>query len=97
MTCANPQRTREPIRTRLQSASAVFDDITSNDSGFNVGAGAHFFAGTHFGIRADARYIRGFESLDDEDPITDHPFFDRTIATDVFNFFRGTVGLSFRW
>lgn len=85
------------IRTQLRSASDVFDDITSNDSGFNVGAGAHFFAGTHFGIRADARYIRGFESLDDEDPITDNPFFDQTIATDVFNFFRGTVGLTFRW
>ena len=85
------------IRTQLRSASDVFDDITSNDSGFNVGAGAHFFASTHFGIRADARYIRGFESLDDKDPITDNPFFDQTIATDVFNFFRGTVGLTFRW
>jgi opacity protein-like surface antigen len=85
------------IRTQLRSASDVFDDINSNDSGFNVGAGAHFFMGTHFGIRADARYIRGFESLDDEDPITDNPFFDQTIATEVFNFYRGTVGLTFRW
>ena len=57
------------IRTQLRSASDVFDDITSNDSGFNVGGGAHFFVGTHFGLRADVRYIRGFESLDDEDPI----------------------------
>jgi opacity protein-like surface antigen len=85
------------IRTQLRSESDVFDDINSNDSGFNVGGGAHFFLGTHFGLRADVRYIRGFESLDDEDPIEDNPFFDQAIATDVFNFTRGTVGLTFRW
>jgi opacity protein-like surface antigen len=85
------------IRTQLRSESDVFDDITSNDSGFNVGGGAHFFLGSHFGIRADVRYIRGFESLDDEDPIADSPFFDQAIATEVFNYSRGTVGLTFRW
>ena len=85
------------IRTQLRSASDVFDDITSNDSGYNVGGGAHFFAATHFGIRADVRYIRGFESLDDEDPIADNPFFDQAIATEVFNYWRGSLGLTFRW
>jgi opacity protein-like surface antigen len=85
------------IRTKLRSDSDVFDDINSNDTGFNVGGGAHFFLGTHFGLRADVRYIRGFESLDDEDPIEDNPFFDQSIATDVFNYTRGTVGLTFRW
>ena len=85
------------IRTQLRSDSDVFDDITSNDSGFNVGGGAHFFLSTHVGIRADVRYLRGFESLDDEDPIEDSPFFDQPFATEVFNYFRGTVGLTFRW
>jgi opacity protein-like surface antigen len=85
------------IRTQLRSESDLFDDITSNDSGFNVGGGTDFFFGTHFGLRADLRYIRGFESLDDEDPIEDNPFFDQAIATDVFNYTRGTVGLTFRW
>ena len=85
------------IRTQLRSESDVFNDINSNDTGFNVGGGAHFFLGTHFGLRADLRYIRGFESLDDEDPIEDNPFFDQSIATDVFNYTRGTVGLTFRW
>jgi opacity protein-like surface antigen len=85
------------IRTQLRSESDVFDDITSNDSGFNVGGGADFFFGAHFGLRADLRYVRGFESLDDEDPIEDNPFFDQSIATDVFNYTRGTLGLTFRW
>jgi opacity protein-like surface antigen len=85
------------IRTQLRSASDVFDDITSNDSGFNVGAGADFFVATHFGLRADVRYIRGFESIDDEDPIEDNPFFDEPFAQEAFNFWRGSLGLTFRW
>lgn len=85
------------IRTQLRSEADVFDDITSNDSAFNVGGGAHFFAATHFGLRADVRYFRGFESLDDEDPIEDNPFFDQPFATETFNFWRGTLGLTFRW
>jgi opacity protein-like surface antigen len=85
------------VRTQLRSEADVFDDITSNDSAFNVGAGLNIFATTHFGFRADVRYFRGFESLDDEDPIEDSPFFDQPIATEVFNFWRGTVGLTFRW
>jgi opacity protein-like surface antigen len=85
------------IRTNLRSESDVFDDITSDDSGYSFGAGAHIFAGRHVGLRADARYIRGFESIDDEDPIEDSPFFDQPFATEVFNFWRGTVGVTFRW
>lgn len=85
------------IRTRVRSESDLFDEITSDDSGYNFGAGAHVFATKHIGIRADARYIRGFESLDDEDPIEDSPFFDEPFATEVFNFWRGSVGVTFRW
>jgi opacity protein-like surface antigen len=85
------------IRTTLRSESDVFDDITSNDTAFNVGGGANFFLGTHFGLRADVRYFRGFESLDDEDPIEDSPFFDQPLATEVFNYWRSSLGLTFRW
>ena len=85
------------IRTQLRSASDVFDEITSNDTGYNFGAGANVFFGDHFGLRADVRYFRALESLDDEDPIADNPFFDQEIATDVFNFWRGTIGITFRF
>jgi opacity protein-like surface antigen len=85
------------IRTQLRSESDVFDDLTSNDSGYNFGAGAHFLAGGRVGLRADVRYFRGFESIDDEDPIEDNPFFDQPFANEVFNFWRGTIGLTFRF
>ena len=85
------------IRTQLRSDSDVFDDITSNDTGYNFGAGANMFLGDHFGLRADVRYFRQLESLDDEDPITDNPFFDQELANEVFNFWRGTIGITFRF
>jgi opacity protein-like surface antigen len=85
------------VRTQLRSESDVFDDITSDDTIYNFGGGFDMFPTEHVGLRIDARYFRGLESLDDEDPIDDSPFFDQAIATDVFSFWRGTVGLTFRW
>jgi len=85
------------IRTQLRSESDVFDDLTSNDTGYNFGAGAHLLAAGRFGVRADVRYFRGFESIDDEDPIEDNPFFDQPFANEAFNFWRGTIGLTFRF
>ena len=84
------------IRTQVRSETDVFDDITSNDTGYNFGAGAHFLAAGRFGIRADVRYFRGLESIDDEDPV-DNPFFDQPFANEVFNFWRGTIGVTFRF
>ncbi len=84
------------IRTKLRSESDVFDDLNSNDTGYNFGAGAHLIAGGRFGVRADVRYFRGFESIDDEDPV-DNPFFDQPFANEAFNFWRGTVGVTFRF
>ena len=84
------------IRTQLRSESDVFDDLTSNDTGYNFGAGAHLLAKGRFGLRFDVRYFRGFESIDDEDPV-DNPLFDQPFANEVFNFWRGTIGATFRF
>lgn len=84
------------IRTRLRSESDVFDDLTSNDSGYNFGAGAHLIAKGRFGLRIDVRYFRGFEAIDDEDPV-DNPLFEQPFANEVFNFWRGTIGATFRF
>ena len=84
------------IRTQLRSESDVFDDLTSNDSGYNFGAGAHLLAKGRFGLRFDIRYFRGFEAIDDEDPV-DNPLFEQPFANEVFNFWRGTIGATFRF
>jgi hypothetical protein len=84
------------IRTQLRSESDVFDELRSNDSGYNFGAGAHLLAAGRVGIRADVRYFRGFEAIDDEDPV-DNPLFDQPFANEVFNFWRGTIGVTFRF
>lgn len=83
------------IRTQLRSETDVFDEITSNDTGYNFGAGAHLLAAGRIGIRADVRYFRGFEAIDDEDPV-DNPLFDQPFAQEVFNFWRGTIGFTVR-
>jgi opacity protein-like surface antigen len=84
------------IRTQLRSESDVFADLTSNDTGYNFGAGAHLLAKGRFGLRVDIRYFRGFEAIDDEDPV-DNPLFDQPFAQEVFNFWRGTLGVTFRF
>lgn len=84
------------IRTQLRSESDVFDDLTSNDTGYNFGAGAHLLAKGRFGLRFDVRYFRGFEAIDDEDPV-DNPLFEQPFANEVFNFWRGTIGATFRF
>src|SRR5687767_12580078 len=84
------------IRTQLRSESDVFDDLTSEDAGYNFGAGAHFLAKGRFGLRVDVRYFRGFEAIDDEDPV-DNPLFEQPFANEVFNFWRGTIGATFRF
>jgi opacity protein-like surface antigen len=84
------------IRTRLRSESDVFDDLVSDDAAYNFGAGAHVLAGGRFGLRVDVRYFRGFEAIDDEDPV-DNPLFDQPFANEVFNFWRATLGLTFRF
>lgn len=66
-----------------------FFTVDSNDWGFNVGAGAMFFFTDHFGLRGDVRYFR---SLTDDEPDN---LFDVGIGD--FDFWRGTIGATFRW
>ena len=85
------------IRVTLNSASDVLGDLTSNDTGYNVGGGAHVLFTDHFGLRGDVRYFRGLEPLDDEDPSTDDTFFDQQFTKEDFQFWRATLGVTFRF
>lgn len=77
------------IRVQIDDAEDFFDDLSTNDLGFNVGGGISGFFSDRVGVRGDVRYFR---SLQDKEPDDE---FD--IALGSFNFWRGTVGLVFRF
>ena len=76
------------IRSRVDGGD-FFDDLNTNDFGFNVGAGVHGFFSDSVGIRGDIRYFR---SLQDNEPDDE---FD--LAVSDFDFWRATVGVTFRF
>jgi hypothetical protein len=76
------------IKTRIDDPDQLFD-VNSNDWGLNVGGGVAGFFSDNFGLQGDVRYFR---SLQDNEPDDE---FD--VALGSFSFWRGTVGLVFRF
>jgi opacity protein-like surface antigen len=76
------------IRAQVDGGD-FFDDLATNDLGFNIGAGIHGFFTDNIGIRGDVRYFR---SLADNEPDDE---FD--LALSDFDFWRATVGVTFRF
>ena len=76
------------IRSQVTSAGNFFD-IDRNSWGINVGAGLHLFFSDSVGLRGDLRYFRSLQGDDDDDDL------DFDLAD--FKFWRGTVGLTFRF
>jgi opacity protein-like surface antigen len=77
------------IRSHVSGGTTFFNDLTTNDFGLNVGGGVQGFFNDRVGIRGDIRYFR---SLQDNEPDSE---FD--LALSDFDFWRGTVGVTFRW
>ena len=77
------------IRTHVEGAGLFFEDLDTNDFGFNIGGGLHAFFTDNVGIRGDVRYFRSFASDDDEDS------FDLNLRS--FDFWRASAGVTFRW
>jgi len=76
------------IRTHVDGGQ-LFNDLSANDLGFNIGAGVHGFFNDTFGIRGDVRYFRSLQDNDADD--------DFDLALSDFNFWRATVGLTIRF
>ena len=76
------------IRSRIGDAEDLFD-ITSNDWGFNVGAGITGFFADNVGIRGDVRYFRSLQDNEPDDEL------DVTLGD--LRFWRGSVGITFRF
>jgi opacity protein-like surface antigen len=70
------------------SLGGLVDDLSTNELGINLGAGAHVFFNDNVGLRGDIRYFRGLQGGDD-----DGLDFD----LEDFDFWRGTVGVTFRF
>jgi hypothetical protein len=76
------------IKSRIDDPDDLFE-LNSTDWGFNVGGGVTGFFNDNFGLQGDVRYFR---SLQDNEPDDE---FD--VALGSFNFWRGTVGVVFRF
>jgi opacity protein-like surface antigen len=76
------------IRSRVSGVGDFFDDVTRNDLGINIGAGVNGQFTDNVGLRGDLRYFRSFEN--DSDSTLD-------IGLSDFDFWRGSVGVTFRW
>jgi opacity protein-like surface antigen len=75
------------LKTFVNDVDDAFD-VDRNALGFNVGGGVFGFITDRVGIRGDVRYFRQMTEADD-----DEVDFDVT----AFRFWRGTVGVSFRF
>jgi opacity protein-like surface antigen len=76
------------IRTRVQDVGEVFDVNSKNDFGLDVGAGVMGFFSNNVGLRGDVRYFRGFRGTEDN---------ATGLTVSDFKFWRGSLGLSFKF
>jgi len=63
--------------------------VTRNDLGVNIGGGINGQFTDNVGIRGDLRYFRSLE-----DDSNDNEF---DLGLSDFDFWRGSVGVTFRW
>ena len=78
------------IRSRINGPDDFFD-VSSSDWGYNLGGGVTGFFTDRIGVRGDIRYFRSIaEDPDDDDDIID-------VQLGSFRFWRGSVGLTFRF
>lgn len=76
-------------------AGDLFDNLSTNELGLNVGGGVHVFFNDNIGLRGDVRYFRGLEQNDEVDENDD--FFDTDFGLEDFDYWRATLGVTFRF
>lgn len=74
------------LRSFVDSAGDLFDDVSSNDFGLNGGGGIIVMFNEHVGLRGDVRYFRSISDIDAGDLEVDLGSFD---------FWRAYGGVSF--
>ena len=76
------------MQMNVQGSRDLFA-INNSEFGINSGGSAMGFVSDHLGFRGDLRYYRQLS-----DPVLDNEF---DIGLGDFDFWRGTVGVTFRW
>jgi opacity protein-like surface antigen len=79
------------MRALVSSPNAFFNDITDNDFAFDLGGGLQGYFNEHVGLRGDVRYFR---SLTGNSPTDTDP---RNFGLGDFSYWRGTVGVTFKF
>jgi opacity protein-like surface antigen len=79
------------IRSKIDDPLDLFE-VDSTDFGFNVGAGVAGFFTDNIGIRGDVRYFRSLEDIE-----SDVEDLDLDVSLGDLRFWRGTVGVTFRF
>jgi opacity protein-like surface antigen len=75
----------------------LFDDLSTNDLAINVGGGLHVFFSDNIGLRGDVRYFRDLGQTEDDVRLEGDDFFDEDFALEDFDFWRATIGITFRF
>ena len=76
------------LRTNVQDVKGVFSVNTKNDFGLDVGGGVMGFFSDNVGLRGDVRYFRGFRGTENN---------ASGVTLSDFKFWRGSVGVSFKF
>lgn len=77
------------IRQNVGDVGDLFDAQSKNDFGFDVGGGVMGFFNSNVGVRGDVRYFRSFQGADAGSLIG--------LGLGNLNFWRGSVGVSFKF
>jgi opacity protein-like surface antigen len=77
------------IRSSVSSGTGLFNDLSTNDLGVNIGGGINAQFNDSVGVRGDLRYFRSLQDNQADN--------DLDLSLGSFDFWRGTVGLTFRW
>jgi hypothetical protein len=63
--------------------------VSSNDWGFNAGAGIAGFFSDNIGLRGDVRYFRSLQDNEPDDELD--------LSLGDLKFWRGSIGITFRF
>lgn len=77
------------IRAAVSSGTGLFNDLSTNDLGVNLGGGVNAQFNDTIGVRGDVRYFRSLQDTKASNL--------RDLTLGSFDFWRGAVGVTFRF